>query len=135
MKTCLAFIFLIFISICAHAQSIGIVDPQKIVQTSTIGKKMMTDIKTFKDTKQVEIDNLKKTDTQKALRLKEDSERDLQNRLSTSIQAIEKKALPIIQKVAASKGYLIVVQRDQVVYHDPKLDITDEVIKILNSQP
>ena len=135
MKTCLAFIFLFFISVFGHAQSIGIVDPQKIVQTSTIGKKMMTEIKTFKDSKQVEIDNLKKTDTEKALKLKQDSERDLQNRLNTSIQAIEKKALPIIQKVADSKGYLVVVQRDQVVYHDPKLDITDEVIKILNSQP
>jgi Skp family chaperone for outer membrane proteins len=127
-------LMLLFVSL-SHAQNFGVVDPQKIVYTSAIGKKKMAEIKTFRDSKQAEIDSIKKSDPQKAQRLREDTQKEIQNRMSATLKEMENKVFPIIEKVAIRKGYDFVLQKEQVVYNNPKIDITDEVIQILDSQP
>ena len=142
---------------------IAVIDAQKVVQNSEMGKKALADIKAIKDRKQQEIDQRQqsiqtmqdKLDKQKDIlsadarekltsdiaksitdlrRFREDSENEIQNRLGTAIKGIEDKVLPIIQKLGAEKGYSVILSRDQLIYFNSKIDVTDEVIRLFNAQ-
>lgn len=142
--------------------TIAVIDAQKVVQASEIGKKALAEIKAVKDKKQAEIDQRQqsiqnmqdKLDKQKDIlsadakdklssditrsitdlrRFREDSENEIQNRLGTAIKGIEDRVLPIIQKIGNDRGFAIIVSKDQLVYYNPKFDITEEVIKAFNA--
>jgi len=144
------------------AGAIAVIDAQKVVQNSEIGKKALADVKLLKDKKQAEIDQRQnsiqsmqdKLDKQKDIlssdareklssdisrsitdlrRFLEDSENEIQNRLGTAIKSIEDRVLPIIQKIGNDRGYAIIVSKDQLVYFNAKYDITDEVIRAFNA--
>ncbi len=143
--------------------AIAVIDAQKVVQASEMGKKALAEIKSIKDKKQTEIDQRQasiqsmqdKLDKQKDIlsadakdklsgditrqitdlrRFREDSENDIQNQLGNAIKGIEDKVLPIIQKIGTERGFAIIVSKDQLVYYNPKFDITDEVIRAFNAQ-
>jgi outer membrane protein len=143
--------------------AIAVIDAQKVVQASEMGKKALAEIKAVKDKKQAEIDQRQdgiqtmqdKLDKQKDIlsadakdklssdisrsitdlrRYREDSENEIQNRLGTAIKSIEDRVLPIIQKIGTERGFAIILSKDQLVYYNPKFDITDEVIKAFNAQ-
>src|SRR3989304_9596950 len=142
----------------AQTQQIAVIDAQRVVQTSEVGKKALAEIKTIKDRKQQEIDQRQsdiqamqdKLDKQKDIlsaeakeklsadinksiteirRFREDSENEIQARLSTAIKSIEEKVLPIIQKLGNERGFAMIISRDQLIYYNAKSDITDEVIR------
>ena len=145
----------------AQTPGIAVIDPQRVVQNSEMGKKALAEIKIVKDKKQAEIDQrqnaiqamrdkLEKqrdilsveardklnSDVQKAItdlrRFSEDSEAEIQRELGKAIKSIEEKVLPIIQKLGEERGYSVIIQKDQLVYFSAKNDITDEVIKLFN---
>ena len=143
-------------------QQIAVIDPQKVVQASELGKKALAEIKALKDKKQQEIDQRQnsiqamqdKLEKQKDIlsaeareklaadvskgvtdlrRFREDSENEIQSRLNGAIKIIEDKVLPIIQKLGNERGYALILSRDQLIYFSPKNDITDEVIRLFNA--
>jgi outer membrane protein len=145
----------------AQTPTIAVIDPQKVVQNSEMGKKALAEIKTLKDRKQAEIDQRQNSiqsmrdklekqrdilsaearekltsDVQKAVtdlrRLSEDSEAEIQRELGKAIKGIEEKVLPIIKKMGEERGYSVIIQKDQLVYFSAKNDITDEVIRLFN---
>ncbi len=159
----LMFPLLVLFALPAFAQTPGIavIDPQKVVQNSEMGKKALAEIKTIKDKKQAEIDQRQNSiqsmrdklekqrdilsaeareklngDVQRAItdlrRFSEDSEAEIQRELGKAIKGIEEKVLPIIQKLGEERGYSVIIQKDQLVYFSAKNDITDEVIRLFN---
>jgi outer membrane protein len=142
---------------------IAVIDVQKVVSNSEVGKKALADIKVIKDKKQQEIntkqaaiqslqDKLDKEkdvlspdaqekrreEIQKAVtelrRFQEDSQNEIQGRLEAALKSMEQRVLPIIQKMGNEKGYSIIVSRDQLIYYNAKNDVTDEVIRLFNEQ-
>lgn len=131
MKLFLVLSLMFLVVSLSHAQNIGVIDPERVVQTSEIGKKKLAEIKILNDKKQAEIKAMKNTgDTAKAVR---DAKSEIQRELQAAIRNIEDKVLPIIKKMGEERGYLVIIQKDQLVYYNPKLDVTDEVIRLLNS--
>lgn len=149
------------IPVVAQTPTIAVIDPQKVVQNSEMGKKALAEIKTLKDKKQGEIDQRQNSiqgmrdklekqrdilsaeardklnsDVQKAMtdlrRFSEDSEAEIQRELGKAIKGIEEKVLPIIQKMGEERGYSVIIQKDQLVYFSARNDITDEVIRLFN---
>lgn len=140
---------------------VGVIDVQRVVQDSEVGKKALGEVKAVKDQKQKEIDSRQesiqamqdKLDKQKDIlspdaqqklsddikkavtdlrRYQEDSEQDIQNRLNLALQNMEKQVLPIIQKLGTEKGYSVIISKDALIYYNAKNDITDDVIRLFN---
>jgi outer membrane protein len=165
MKRLLVSLFM-FVAIPLFAQTtptIGVIDVQRVVSDSEVGKKALAEIKTIKDKKQQDMDAREQTieqmqdklqkqkdilsadaqqklndDIQKAYtdlkRFREDSEAEIQNRLNTALKSMEDRVIPIIQKMGAEKGYSVILVKDQLVYYNAKNDITDDVIRLFNEQ-
>ncbi|HJZ12581.1 MAG TPA: OmpH family outer membrane protein [Acidobacteriota bacterium] len=144
------------------AGQIAVIDAQKVVQNSEMGKKALAEVKALKDKKQQDIDQRQnsiqtmqdKLEKQKDIlsaearekltsdiskgitelrRFREDSENEIQARLNSAIKVIEEKVLPIIQKLGNERGYAMIISRDQLIYYSAKNDITEEVIRLFNS--
>jgi outer membrane protein len=149
------------VPVFAQTPAIGVIDVQKVVRESEIGKKALADVKALTDKKQQEINQRQgsiqamqdKLDKQKDIlsadaqeklrsdinkgmtdlrRFREDSEAEIQNRLSVALKGLEEKVVPIIQKMGSEKGYSIILTKDALIYASPKNDITDEVIRLFN---
>lgn len=158
---------LVLLTVPAFAQTqaggIAVIDVQKVVSNSEVGKKALGEVKAIKDKKQAEIDRQqnslqamqdklekekdilspeaqekRRNEIQKAFtdlkRFREDSEQEIQGRLATALKGMEEQVLPIIQKLGNDRGYALIVSRDQVIYANQKSDITDEVIRLFNEQ-
>src|SRR5687767_690493 len=136
----LMFPLIVLFAIPALAQtvSIAVIDPQKVVQNSEMGKRALAEVKTLKDKKQAEIDQRQTSiqsmrdkldkqrdilsaeareklsgDVQRAMtdlrRLSEDSEAEIQRELGKAIKGIEEKVLPIIQKLGEERGFSVII--------------------------
>jgi outer membrane protein len=157
----LSVILLCAASAFAQTPTIGVIDVQKVVRDSEVGKKALADVKALTDKKQQEINQRQtaiqqmqdKLDKQKDIlsadaqeklrsdinkgmtdlrRFREDSEQEIQNKLSVALKGLEEKVVPIIQKMGSDKGYSIIITKDALIYSSPKNDITDEVIRLFN---
>lgn len=64
-------------------------------------------------------------------RKKREFEEDLNSRRNEELQKVYEQATKAIRQLADSEKYDLVVQ--EAVYFNPKIDITDKVIKILNA--
>lgn len=118
---------------------IGVVDSNRIIQESTIGKNFLSSLETQRRQKQDEIaarENKLRDDqqnyqkqmfslseearsrTEKDLqqrqlelqRLREDADRDLRSFYTDGIMDIERRVLPIIEQVARDKGLILVLE-------------------------
>lgn len=58
----------------------------------------------------------------------------LDSAFERSIGQIQKAVTDIITDMAKEKGFTVAIPTSQVLYADPKLDITDEVLKRLNQK-
>lgn len=159
-------VFALFLVVPVFAQAqqpptIAVIDVQRVVQQSEVGKKALNDIKLYKDQKQKEIDQRQdaiqgmqdKLDKQKDIlspdaqdklrsdinksmtdlrRFQEDSSTDIQNRLNDALENMEKQVLPIIQKLGTDRGYTIIISKDALIYYNGKSDVTDDVIRLFN---
>jgi len=64
-------------------------------------------------------------------RLREDADRDLRSYYQDGIMDIERRVIPIIEQVAKEKGLILVLENAPqrgILFVDPSIDITDEVI-------
>jgi outer membrane protein len=64
-------------------------------------------------------------------RKKREFDEDLNGRRNEELQQVYEKATKAIKQLAESEKYDLVVQ--EAVYFNPKIDITDKVIKVLNA--
>ena len=68
-------------------------------------------------------------------RIKEDAESELRSFYTDGITSIERKVLPVIEQVAKEKGLVLILENAPqrgMLFVDPSIDITDEVIARLD---
>ena len=67
----------------------------------------------------------------KSQRKRREFQEDLNSRKNEELQQVLERANRIIKQVAEAEKYDVILQ--EAVYFNPKLDITDKVIKALNA--
>ena len=76
---------------------------------------------------------------QKRLELKffkEDKEKELKELFYENLKNVENEVLSIVQRIGQEEGFDLVLGRDEsgILYANPKIDITDKVIRIYDQQ-
>jgi outer membrane protein len=146
----------------ADVAKIGIVDVQRILETSTPGKNAQAQIKAVKekmeqDLKMIgsEIDELRKRLEREAMvmskEMRDEKEREAriklndfktkQKRYRTELQSLEKELLAKLQDdimklvadIGKKEGYLLIINKFGVMYSPNSIDITDKLIQQLNA--
>ncbi len=110
------------------------------------GKRIQTDLESLRDqlTKQQltlapdKLDELKKKMEDKQIELKrfqDDAQRELEDARRKTLDALEARIMPVIDKVGKEKGYTLIFNKYQsgLVYADDAVDITDEVVRRFNT--
>jgi len=142
---------------------IGIVNAQEVLMKTKAGAKVQKKLEELQGKKQAELQvkqneikqlekdlmspalnndtRAKKTDdlTAKRTDLKrfyEDAQREVQRESAKELAALENEIMPLINKIGKEKGYTAIFDRDRsgLVYYDPAADITQEIIKALDSK-
>jgi outer membrane protein len=157
-----ALVFSLFgTSLFADMAKIGVVDLQKIMQTSTqmktIQQKLESEFKPRRD-KLVAVETGLKSDMEKFKRdsaiLSATQKKDLEKKIVASQQQFERdgqqyqqelstahneameglytKVRSAISKIATDEKYDIIVQKDATPFSSESLDVTDKVIKAIN---
>ena len=162
-KTLIGVVTILSLSIFAFSQvKIGIINAQKLIEGTKKGRAIAAKLeKTGKgiqdrlDAMSNEIKKLEKelmspalnqaTKDKKALELQnkktvrkrfiEDKQREMQIKTREEMQALQEAIKPIIQQVGKAKGLTIVLEITAVAYFDPAVDITDDIIKIMDGTP
>ncbi len=136
---------------------IGVVNPDYILANSKEGKKILSELQALQKRKeaeiarrQKEIQNLQRKlqtqqgvmspqavqnlqdkimEKQKALkRYVDDAKDELARANQKKLGAFQQKMLKVIKRVAKAKGLVLVLDKRQVIYSDPVIDISSEVI-------
>jgi outer membrane protein len=163
---CLTAMVLFGLSLPVHAADvakIGIVDFQKVFETSTAGKAAKEEINTqgkkLEDdlkAKGSELEETKKRLEREALVMSRDKreekerefrikvndfkslqkkyERDLQQTQKRLLGDMKKDVLEIIADVGKSEGYLMIIEKIGVLYAPTALDISDTIIQKYNEK-
>jgi len=143
---------------------VGYINLQRLVNESNMGKKAKSNIERMRKEKQAEIDRqLKEIQELKALvekngdlmgennksekveklqrlyknykRMVADAKEELATEDSKLVSTILEKADGVLKKVAKKEKYSIILKDpDAIGYLDPKVDITDAVIRAFNKQ-
>lgn len=140
---------------------IGIINAQKLIEGTRKGRAVSDKLEKFGKEKQDQItamqNEIKKiekelmspalneaTKEKKALdmqnrrtelkRFVEDSQRGMQNLTQQEMQALQEEIKPIIQQIGRTKGLTIIMEITAVAYYDESVDITDDIIKIMDSK-
>ena len=67
-------------------------------------------------------------------RLGKDAQNDIRARHNEMVEKITSELIEIADTLGQEKGYTLILERSLVPYIDPKLDITDEIIKRHNEK-
>jgi len=147
----------------ADVAKIGVIDMQKVLETSSAGKAALSEIKQQKQKmeselqrKKEEIEELRKQLERDAMVLsrekREEKEREgriklndfktMQKRYVAELKQQEKKFLQhmkkdvfeLIQQIGKKGGYLLIVNKVGVLYSPVSIDVTDQLIKDYNIQ-
>jgi outer membrane protein len=163
----LASILTIFVftglSLGADVAKIGIIDAQKILETSSAGKAARKKLKENYDNmraelegKAAEIEDLKKQlqreamvmsqekreEKERELRIKTEDLESLRQKYTRQMQQMEKNLVSLVQKdilaisetMGKQEGYLLIMNTTNVVYSPQSIDITDQVIEKYNEK-
>lgn len=161
-KTLIGVVTILFISIFAYSQmKIGIINGQKLIEGTKKGRAIADKLEQMGkqkqdqlNTMQAEIKKLEKdlmspalndeTKDKKALELQnkrteikrfvEDSQREMQIKSEQEMNTLKAEIQPIIQQVGKEKGLSVILEITAVAYYDPAVDITDAIIKIMDSK-
>jgi outer membrane protein len=159
--------FLIFIffgssALAADVAKIGIIDLQKVLQTSDPGKTIQSELKKEKekmetDLKQKgsEIEEISKRLERESMvmskEMREEKEREqrikindfktLQKKYRTELQKMEAQLVnqlkedvnTIVEDIGKKEGYLLIINKFGILYSPGSIDITDQLIKRLNA--
>jgi len=145
----------------ADVAKIGVVNFQKILETSNSGKAAQAELKTAKermesDLKQkgTEIEDLRKRlegesmvmskemreEKSREVRIKMNDFKTLQKQYSTELQTLERKLMnkmqedvaQLVEEIGKKEGYLLIISNLGVLYAPDSIDITDQIIRKLN---
>ena len=159
------FIFIFFnnVSFAADVAKIGVIDLQKILETSTAGKAIQAELKKEKDKmegdlkkKGAEIENIRKRleresmvmgkemrdEKERESRIKINDFKSLQKRYRSNLQKLEGGLMnrlktdidEIVKQIGKKGGYLLIINKFGVLYSPNSIDITDNVIGKLNAK-
>ena len=147
----------------ADVAKIGVIDLQKVLETSTAGKTIQATLKKQKEKMETDL-KAKGTDIEKISKrleresmvmskeMREEKEREqrikindfktLQKKYRTDLQKLEVQLMNQLQKdikelvdsIGKKKGYLLIVNKYTVLYSPRSIDITDDLIKRLNAK-
>ncbi len=158
-----AIIFCINSLYAADVAKIGVIDLQKVLETSYAGKSIQATLKKQKEkmeadlkTKGTEIENISKRLERESMvmskEMREEKERDqrikindfktLQKKYRTDLQKLEVQLMnqlqqdvkELVDSIGKKKGYLLIVNKYTVLYSPSSIDITDDLIKRLNAK-
>jgi Skp family chaperone for outer membrane proteins len=143
--------------------SIAIINSQRLALESAPGKEAYARLKKLADQRKDELDKVEKEardlvqklndqgqsmpedkrdaltkqadDKQKAWkRMQEDAQKDLQEAERKEMGALEGRIGPVVKDFFAEKKYAVVLDaRSGIIYADPSADVTDEVLKRINT--
>jgi outer membrane protein len=159
------FIYIFFnnVSFAADVAKIGVIDLQKILETSAAGKAIQAQLKEEKDKmeadlkkKGAEIENIRKRLERESMvmgkEMREEKEREsrikindfksLQKKYRANLQKLEGGLMnqlktdidEIVQQIGKKGGYLLIINKFGVLYSPNSIDITDNVIGKLNAK-
>jgi outer membrane protein len=159
------FIFVLFnnVSFAADVAKIGVIDLQKILETSAAGKAIQAELKVEKDKmeedlkkKGTEIENIRKRLERESMvmgkEMREEKEREsrikindfksLQKKYRSNLQKLEGSLMEqlkididgIVKEIGKKGGYLLIINKFGVLYSPNSIDITDDVIGKLNAK-
>ncbi|MDJ0817415.1 MAG: OmpH family outer membrane protein [Desulfobacterales bacterium] len=158
-----AIIFCINSLYAADVAKIGVIDLQKVLETSNAGKTIQATLKKQKEKMEADL-KAKGTDIEKISKrleresmvmskeMREEKEREqrikindfktLQKKYRTDLQKLEVQLMNQLQKdvkelvdsIGKKKGYLLIVNKYTVLYSPGSIDITDDLIKRLNAK-
>lgn len=149
--------------LAADVAKIGVIDLQKVLQTSTAGKSIQAQLKTQKDKmesdlkqKGSEIEKLSKRLERESMvmgkEMREEKEREqrikindfksIQKRYRADLQKLEVQLMNkmqqdikgIVDEIGKKEGYLLIINKYTVLYSPGPIDITDDLIKKLNAK-
>jgi outer membrane protein len=141
--------------------SVTTIDLKYVLKNSLAAKHALTELNTVRENYQLEITKKNKSleqqyndltkqarvlsesalkDKQKELmsnvtRLEKNvqiKQKKLQSDYLQSLSIIEKEIIVIVKNIAQEKKYNLVITKDNLLYSDKKLDISDQVVKVLN---
>ena len=162
----LVIIVIIFVShhvFAADVAKIGVIDLQKILETSAAGKSIQTELKKENDKmladlkkKGAEIENIRKRleresmvmgkekreEKEREYRIKNNDLKSLKNKYRSDLQKHEGRLMQqlsddineIVNEIGKKEGYLIIINKLGVIYSPNSIDITDSVIGKLNTK-
>jgi outer membrane protein len=147
----------------ANVAKIGIIDLQKILATSTSGKAIQAQLKSQKDKmesdlkkKGSEIEKISKRLERESMvmskEMREEKEREqrikindfksLQKKFRSDLQKLEGQLMnqlqqdikEVVDEIGKKQGYLLIINKYNVLYSPDSIDITDDLIKQLNAK-
>jgi outer membrane protein len=147
----------------ADVAKIGVIDLQKILETSAGGKFIQSELKKQKDTmeadlkkKGTEIENIRKRleresmvmgkekreEKERESRIKINDFKSLQKKYRSDLQKLEGKLMQqlsddinaIVDEIGKKEGYLLIINKLGVIYSPNSIDITDKIIGKLNTK-
>jgi outer membrane protein len=160
---CLYVLFFVQSSYAADVAKIGVVDLQKILETSNPGKSAQSEIKKHKDNmeqdlkqKGAEIEQIRqrleresmvmgkeaREEKEREARIKLNDFKSLQKKYRTELQDIEKNLVSqlqedvfsLVNEIGKKEGYLLIISKIGVLYSPNSIDITDKLIQRLNAK-
>ncbi len=159
----LGLFFIVNSPFAASVAKIGVIDLQRILETSSAGKSIQAILKEQKDKmesdlkrKGAEIEKIRKRLERESMvmgkEMREEKEREqrikindfktLQKRYRSELQKLEVQLMNQLQKdikeivdsIGKKEGYLLIINRYSVIYSPGSIDITDNMIKKLNAK-
>ena len=150
-------------TLAADVAKIGVIDLQKILETSAAGKSIQAELKKEKDKmesdlqkKGTEIENIRKRLERESMvmgkEMREEKEREsrikindfksLQKKYRSDLQKLEGTLMnqlkididEIVQEMGKKEGYLLIINKFGVIYSPNSIDVTDKVIGKLNTK-
>jgi outer membrane protein len=150
-------------SLAADVAKIGVIDLQRILETSKAGKLIQAELKKQKENmesdlkqKGAEIEKISKRIEREAMvmskEMREEKEREqrikindfksLQKKYRSDLQNLEVQLMNQMQKdikelvdiIGKKEGYLLIINKFGVIYSPGSIDITDDLIKKLNAK-
>jgi len=147
----------------AQAVKVGVFDPNKILTNSKLGQRLQDELNQYRVEREASIkkdgDELKKlVDQYKAgadnmsderretieadllqrrrdlERAAKDAEAEMNRRRQKAIRELEEQVQTVLQDYGRQNGYTLILQRDLVAYVPDTIDISDEVIKLVDAR-
>jgi outer membrane protein len=162
---CIVSIFILFskFSLAADVAKIGVIDFQKVLETSAAGKAIQAELKAKNEKMAVdlqkkgsEIEKISKRLERESMvmskEMREEKEREqrikvndfktLQKKYRSELQKVQVKLMQQLQtdvttitrEIGKKEGYLLIMDKRGVIYAPQSVDLSDKLIRLLNAK-